>query len=125
METPGESNEFGLPRRRSVDFSPLTSGRFRPHSEIAMKSPGMAITVLCHAVLCPVARADTRFEISYDKAVASGPITGRVILIIARSDRPEPRFQIAPNMTPIFGVDVHGLQPAQAAVIDQTTFGHP
>jgi len=81
--------------------------------------------LLFHAPTCLAARGDARVEISYDKAVGSNPITGRVILIIARSERPEPRFQIGPNATPIFGVDVENLQPGQAAVVDQTTFGHP
>src|SRR4030095_4845059 len=85
----------------------------------------IAVVVLFHAVLFSIARAETRFEVSVDKAVASGSITSRVILIIARSDRPEPRFQIGPNTTPIFGSDAENLQPGQPAVIDHTTFGHP
>jgi hypothetical protein len=85
----------------------------------------LAAVVLFHAVLCSAARGDARFEISYDKSVASGPITGRVMLVIARSDRPEPRLQIAPNSVPVFGVDVDELQPGSSAVIDQNTFGHP
>ena len=94
------------------------------------RSVRLAVVVLFyalffHALPCLATRGDARFEISYDKAVGSNPITGRVILIIARSDTPEPRFQIAPNTTPIFGVDVESLQPGQAAVIDPTTFGHP
>jgi Putative esterase len=85
----------------------------------------IAAVALFQALLCSVAQAETRFEITYDRAVHSGPITGRVILVIARSDAPEPRFQIGPNATPIFGVDADGLQPGQPAIVDQTTFGHP
>lgn len=85
----------------------------------------IAVVVLFHALLCSVARAETRFEISYDTAVGSGPISGRVILTIARSDRREPRFKVGPNTTPIFGADADSLQPGQAAVINQTTLGHP
>jgi Putative esterase len=85
----------------------------------------LAVVVLFQAALCTAARGDARFEISYDKAVVSGPVTCRVILIIARSDRPEPRLQIAPNATPVFGVDAENLQPGQITIIDQTTFGHP
>jgi Putative esterase len=85
----------------------------------------IASIILFQALLCAVARAETRFEVSYDQAVGAGSMTGRIILVIARSERPEPRFQIGPNTTPIFGVDVEGLQPGQAAIIDQTTFGHP
>ncbi len=83
------------------------------------------IVLLFQALLCAVVRADTRFEISYDKAVGSGPITGRVILVIARLDHPEPRFQIGPNTAPIFGVDAEALQPGQSSIIDHSTFGHP
>ena len=89
------------------------------------KSILVAVVVLFHAVVCSVAWADARFEISYDKSVHSGPITGRMILVIARAQTPEPRFQIGPNATPIFGVDVDAAQPGQASIIDQTTFGHP
>jgi hypothetical protein len=85
----------------------------------------LALVVLFQAVFCATAQGDTRFDISYDKSVAAGPITGRVILIIARSETPEPRFQIGPNTTPIFGVDVEGLEAGRAISIDQTTFGHP
>src|SRR5262245_15378635 len=85
----------------------------------------VAVVILFQVLLCSVALAETRFEISYDKVVTSGPLTGRVILVITRSERPEPRFQIGPNATPIFGVDAENLQAGQAAVIDQTTFGHP
>ncbi|HTG94768.1 MAG TPA: alpha/beta hydrolase-fold protein [Pyrinomonadaceae bacterium] len=85
----------------------------------------LAIVVLFQALLCSAAQGETRFDISYDKALGSGPLTGRVILVITKSDRPEPRFQIGPNTMPMFGVDAEGLQPGQAVVVDQTTFGHP
>ncbi|HZM87759.1 MAG TPA: alpha/beta hydrolase-fold protein, partial [Blastocatellia bacterium] len=32
---------------------------------------------------------------------------------------------IGPNTTPIFGVDAEALQPGHAAIVDQSTFGHP
>lgn len=84
-----------------------------------------AVVVLFGVLLCSTARADTRFEISYDKEAHPGPITGRVILVIARSNTPEPRFQIGPNATPMFGVDAENLQAGQAAIVDPQTFGHP
>jgi len=85
----------------------------------------VVVAVLFQVLICSIARAETRFEIRYDKAVQAGPITGRIILVVARSDHPEPRFQIAPNATPIFGIDAEDLEPGQPAVIDQTIFGHP
>jgi hypothetical protein len=70
-------------------------------------------------LLCSIARADTRFEISFPKETHSDPITGRVILVIARSGAAEPRFQIGPNATPIFGLDAENLQAGQAAIVDR------
>jgi Putative esterase len=84
-----------------------------------------AVAVLFHVLLCSAAQADARFEISYDKAAHPGPITGRVILVITRRETPEPRFQIGPNTTPIFGIDVDALAPGQASVIDESTWGQP
>src|SRR5262249_40994810 len=77
------------------------------------------------ALLCLVVRAEVRFEVAFDPAVQAEPLTGRVILVITRSERPEPRLQIGPNTTPIFGVDAENLSPGQTVVIDQGAFGHP
>ncbi|HEX6730840.1 MAG TPA: alpha/beta hydrolase-fold protein, partial [Pyrinomonadaceae bacterium] len=85
----------------------------------------LTVVVLFHVVLCSAAQGETRFEVSYEKTANAGPITGRVILVISRRETPEPRLQIGPNTTPMFGIDVEALQPGQASVIDQTTFGHP
>ena len=38
--------------------------------------------------------ADTRFEISYPAAVKSGPLTGRVFIMISRDGEREPRLEI-------------------------------
>lgn len=75
--------------------------------------------------LCATAVAEQRFEISYDKSVHQGLLSGRVMLMIARTQTPEPRMQIGPSAIPMFGVDAEGLAPGQVAVIDHTTFGHP
>jgi hypothetical protein len=89
------------------------------------KSIRLSLFVLIQTLLFAVAQAEVRFEVSVDRAVHSGPITGRIILVIARSERPEPRLQIGPNATPIFGVDADNLSPGQKVVIDLGAFGHP
>lgn len=90
-----------------------------------LKPVRLAVIILFQFLLGSVALAESRFEISFDKTAHSGPITGRVLLVISRSDRPEPRLQIAPNSTPMFGVDAEELQPGQTVIIDPSTFGHP
>jgi len=59
-------------------------------------------------------------------------LDGRVILLISpqgdpEKDEPEPRFQVRSgvNAIQLFGVDVDGLAPGEAAVIDDDVFGYP
>src|ERR1700675_2661662 len=67
--------------------------------------------------------ADARFESSFPAAAHAGSITGRVYLIIASKDDPEPRLQIGRTGAPFFGCDVEKLAPGQAAVIDASDLG--
>ncbi len=69
--------------------------------------------------------ADTRFEISYPAAVATGPITGRVYLMITRDATREPRLEIGRVGVPFFGRDVEKLGAGQSAIIDGTDLGSP
>jgi hypothetical protein len=65
-----------------------------------------------------------RFEITVP---GNQPLNGHLILIIARRDQPEPRFQMNEGYTSAqgFGVDVEKLAPGQAIVVDGTTLGYP
>ncbi|HLK64539.1 MAG TPA: alpha/beta hydrolase-fold protein [Bryobacteraceae bacterium] len=69
--------------------------------------------------------ADTRFEISFPAAAHRGPITGRVFIMISRTNDREPRLQISRIGVPFFGRDIENLAPGQAAVIDATDLGTP
>lgn len=73
------------------------------------------------------AQPETRFEISFPAAVHKGPITGRVFIIISRTDNRQPRLRAGwwGDTPPIFGVDVSQLQPGQAATITASTLGYP
>ena len=55
------------------------------------------------------------------------PITGRMFVIIARANDPEPRLQVGSwrSRTEMLAVDVQGLQPGQAATLDALTLGYP
>jgi len=68
-----------------------------------------------------------RFQISFPASAHAQPITGRAFVIITRSDIPEPRLQAGSwfQQTPIYGADIHQLQPGQAAVVDAATLGYP
>jgi len=66
-----------------------------------------------------------QFAISFPEAIAPGPITGRVYVMISESDRREPRLQVGTSGVPFFGLDVEELSPGERAVIDGDIFGYP
>jgi len=58
---------------------------------------------------------------------ATKPLTGHLILVFARKNRPEPRFQLSEDYLSAegFGVDVQNLTPGAPIVVDASTFGNP
>jgi hypothetical protein len=66
-----------------------------------------------------------RFEITYPASAYKGPLTGRVYVMISRTNSPEPRSQVGRLGTPFFGHDVERLAPGAAAIIDANDLGHP
>ena len=73
----------------------------------------------------PPAIGRLSFEVSFPPSAHGGPITGRVVIMISRTNDREPRLQIGRNGAPFFGRDVEGLKPEQPAVIDATDLGSP
>jgi hypothetical protein len=68
-----------------------------------------------------------RFEVTFPAAVRASAVDGRVYVLLSRDATKEPRFQIFEGIDSqqIFGVDVLGLAPGQAAVIGANTLGYP
>lgn len=73
------------------------------------------------------APVETRFEISYPAALDNGPITGRVFVIISKTDRVEPRLQAGSYQAsvPFWGQDVNALKAGESAVMDAGVLGFP
>ncbi len=67
------------------------------------------------------------FAIAYDPVLSNKPVDGRLILLIAKTADPEPRFQVAAGVNAIqmVGRDVDGWKAGEAAVIDGKLFGYP
>lgn len=67
------------------------------------------------------------FSVTFPASQSAKLLDGRVLLILAKSDKPEPRQQVsdAVETAQLFGVDVNGLKPGQAATIDAGVFGYP
>ena len=66
-----------------------------------------------------------RFRVSYSSDAHEGPITGRVFVMISRTNEREPRLQIGREGTPFFGRDVEELAPGDFGVIDASDLGSP
>jgi hypothetical protein len=69
--------------------------------------------------------ATPRFEITFTAAAHSAPITGRLVLFLAKSATPEPRMLLSPRGAPMFAIDIDQLRPGQTAVIDNSSLGFP
>ncbi len=67
----------------------------------------------------------TQFQIVVPAEVRAEPVTGRVYVMIARTDVREPRLQIGRTGEPFFGRDVERLRPGEAAIIDGSDLGWP
>ena len=69
------------------------------------------------------------FAISYPAAQSAGPIDGRIILLLSRDLTREPRTHVEPNeplASPyLFGLNVEGLAPGSAALVNDDAFGWP
>jgi hypothetical protein len=71
--------------------------------------------LIAFLALAGVAVASPRFEVTISPSAHAQPITGRVFVILSKTDNPEPRFQAAnwrASETPFFDLDVENLNPA-------------
>ncbi len=73
------------------------------------------------------AKAPLRFEISFPAEQSPKPLDGRMYLMISTNHDREPRFDISDHADTqqFFGVDVDGLAPGIAAVVDKAVLGYP
>jgi hypothetical protein len=77
---------------------------------------------------CPAGAATaTVFSVSFPKSRSDKPIDGRILLILSTDASEEPRMQIndTPKTQIIFGIDVDGMQPGQARLVDASAAGYP
>ena len=66
-----------------------------------------------------------RFEISFSRAVSSNPVSGRLILILATKQEPEPRMTVSPNGPALLAIDIEQLQPEQSVAVDEKAITFP
>ena len=85
------------------------------------------IALFCTSLQAQPSVGPFTFSVSFPASQSKTPLDGRVLLMLAKDDKSEPRFQVgdAVETAQVFGVDVNGLKPGQATVVDATAFGYP
>ena len=75
----------------------------------------------------PASVGPVTFSVSFPATQSKQPLDGRVLLILAKTDKTEPRLQVsdAVETAQVFGMDVNGLKPGQPAIVDASAFGYP
>lgn len=69
-----------------------------------------------------------QFSLSFPKERSAQPLDGRLLVLLSTDPSAEPRTQISniyPRTQIVFGVDVDGLAPGQAAIAGENAFGFP
>ena len=86
-----------------------------------------AILLSFVVAVVPLSAGKLKFVINYPTEQDGNILEGRVLLMLAKSDESEPRFQITyQNHTGlIYGVDALGKKPKGGVIIDGTVFGYP
>ena len=101
----------------------------RASSAIAAAALTVAIAMGSLVALAPGAEGPkVRFSVTYGAAASSGPLDGRLLLLISKDTAEEPRLQITDNALrsqQIFGVDVDGWKAGAPAVFEGDVLGFP
>jgi hypothetical protein len=67
------------------------------------------------------------FRVQISRATNQTELDGRLLLLLSKTNRAEPRFQIgdAANTQLIFGIDVEGWKPGTTKLMDVQSIGYP
>ena len=66
-----------------------------------------------------------QFEVSVPAGASAMPLTGRLIIAIAKEATPEPRETVGMNGPVLIGADMEHLKPGAAMVVDATAVSFP
>ena len=72
--------------------------------------------------------APLRFSVSFPEEVSREALDGRLLLLISKDEKQEPRFGISDtslNSQQVFGIDVEGMKPGEEKSFDARVLGYP
>lgn len=84
-----------------------------------------AVAVLFTLLVDAASAQAPRFRVTIPANAAAEPITGRLVLILARSAQPEPRLTLSPHGPAILGLDLEAVPPGGSVVLDSTATSYP
>jgi len=87
----------------------------------------LAVAALALSALQPAAPAAPKVTVRLAPGSVTGPVTGRLLVLVSTDAKAEPRFQIAfgPQTQQVFGLDVDGWAPGETRTVDASVFGYP
>ncbi len=89
----------------------------------------LPILLIAFAINCtPSKNKGPKFFITYTKEMSEQAQDGRLLLLLAKTDKAEPRFQMTHALSAqlLFGLDVNGMKPGDEIVIDgSNAYGYP
>jgi enterochelin esterase-like enzyme len=86
------------------------------------------LALACSLVLAASAHVTAqapRFEVTIPAATHAGPLTGRLVLFLAKNAQREPRLALSPQGPAVFGVDIEQLPAGQTASVDASATAFP
>jgi len=85
------------------------------------------LLMLCFGLASTATMAQTTFAVAFTDSQRTQPLDGRVLLILAKTQSPEPRQQVSDivSTAQIFGKDVEKLKPRELVTFDGSVFGYP
>jgi putative esterase len=81
--------------------------------------------ILLALVAGAVAAQPPRFEVTIAGAAHPGPLTGRLVVVVAKRRDPEPRFAISPSGPALFALDLEQLPADRPVLVDSSSLGYP
>ena len=88
--------------------------------------PRLLSIALLAALAGPVAASTPRFEVTVAQGAHSGPLTGRLVVVVAKAGgQNEPRLLINPRGPAMFAIDLQALAPGATAIVDGKSLGFP
>src|SRR3569833_5891 len=78
-------------------------------------------------LLISVSASAQTFRVSIDPSLKESALDGRLMLLLSKTNKAEPRFLISDAATTqlVFGIDVEGWKPGTTQLVDVQAIGYP